>query len=337
LKLTAGLRASRSLRRTAPVLAAAGLLLGTALGLPASASAAANPAETLTYEPYGLVHFIHPAAEVNGFLADLDSYGIGQALLQLPTFKTKTGARKVPKHTMTMLSLWSSQAVAYNAAHGTDLSVTAVFNGKVKTKRSGLDLENPAIRANMVATIESTLGTGISGVHLDLEPYPATAGFIELLEELHASFTRLGFHGRLSVVAPAYTSIWTPTYLKRVSELVDQIDPLYYDSEITTPAAYEAWVSESLAYYSANVSPSARIIPVIPSYGTNPWHHTNVENIETATSALRTALAAGSRVDGAGIWWWWGFFYNEEGEGEYEGSADRAVWQATTVNLPFSP
>ncbi len=82
-----------------------------------------------------------------------------------------------------------------------------------RAKPKGLDLEKAATRANMVAAIESALAAGISGVQLDIEPYPTGPGFIALLEELDASFARLGFHGRLSVVAPAETSTWViPCY-----------------------------------------------------------------------------------------------------------------------------
>ncbi|HYM54240.1 MAG TPA: hypothetical protein VES97_02675, partial [Solirubrobacteraceae bacterium] len=106
-------------------------------------------------------------------------------------------------------------------------------------------------------------------------------------------------------------------------------------SEYSSAAAYEAWVKDSLAYYTANVAPGARIAPVIPSYSADPWHLPSVENVETATVALGDALAAGSRVNGAGIWWWWGFFYDEEGG--YDAAADRTAWQSSTVALPFTP
>ncbi len=73
---------------------------------------------------------------------------------------------------------------------------------------------------------------------------------------------------------------------------------------------------------------------MIPSYGTNRWHHPAVESIATATTALEEALQGGSRVQGAGIFWWWGFYHEEEGA--YDPSADRASWSATLA-LPFSP
>ena len=309
------------------------LLVAATLATATRAFAVADANEMLTYMPTGLVHNKRTAPEVKSYLADLSSYDIGQPLLQMPGFK-KTGILKLPRNEKATLSIWVSQAAAYNIEHGTGMTVTAVFNGRVK--KHGLDLDNPTTRANMVSAIESVVRMGVSGVHLDLEPYPVTPGFLSLLEELDATFARLGFHGRFSVVAPANTSRWTPSYLHQVSQMVTQIDPLYYDSELTTVADYEAWVESSLAYYTANVSPNARIVPVIPSYSANPWHLPSVENIETATVALSDALSAGSRVNGAGIWWWWGFFYDEEGEGSYNGSADRAAWQSTTIDLPFS-
>lgn len=314
---------------------ALGLLLAAALALPSAAAAQGSPPEMLIYMPYGLIHFVRPAAEVDEYLAEINSYGIGQVVFAMPKFKS-TGTLKVPKHNAEMLGVWAAQMATYDSEHGAALSLTEVFNGKVKARgEGGLDLELAATRANILAAVESSLGPGVAGVQLDLEPYPVTPGFPLLLEELDAMFARVGFHGRLSITTPATISRWTPEYLQRVSALVGQVDPLYYDSESKTVAAYEAWTSTSLGYYSANVSPGTRIVPILPSYSADPWHIPAVENITTATNALSTALAAGSRVNGAGIWSGWGFLMNEEGA--YEGSADRADWLSTTLGLPFSP
>jgi hypothetical protein len=322
------------LRPRAPLWLALALALLVVLGSSARAAAAADPGEMLIYMPYGLIHSPRPASEVDGYLAEVNSYYIGQIVFAMPRFKP-TGIVKVPKRNREMLARWVDLATAYNAEHGSDLTVTAVFNGKVKTKHKGLDLDDPVTRANIVSEVESSLGLGISGVQLDLEPYPVTPGFPALLEELDSMFQRVGFHGRLSITAPATTTNWTPSYLKQVSQLVTQIDPLYYDSESKSIAVYEQWVEGSLAYYSANVAPTTRIVPVLPSYSADPWHLPSVENITTATAALAGALAAGSRVNGAGIWSGWGFLLDEEGA--YDASADRATWQSSTVELPFSP
>jgi hypothetical protein len=299
----------------------------------AAAAAAASPDEMLIYMPYGLIHSLRPSSQVEEYLAEVHSYDIGQVIFAMPKFKP-TGVLRVPKHNREMMSRWASATVDYNAEHGTDFTLTAVFNGRVKTKKSGLDLDEPTTRANIVSAVESWLGLGISGVQLDLEPYPVTAGFLVLLEELDAMFARVGFAGRLSVTAPATTSVWTPSYLSEVSRRVAQIDPLYYDSESKTVAAYEAWVERGTAYYTANVASATRIVPVLPSYSADPWHLPGVENITTATAALSSALAVGNRVNGAGIWSGWGFLFDEEGA--YDGSADRAAWQSITIELPFS-
>ncbi len=330
------MRAARTLPRQPPVALAVALALAmlAMLGGPVRASAAANPGEMLIYMPYGLIHSLRPASEVDGYLAEVDSYDIGQLVFAMPKFK-RSGTVNVPKHNREMLVRWVGLAAAYDAEHGSDLNVTAVFNGKVDAKKNGLDLEDPTTRADIVSAVQSSLGLGISGVQLDLEPYPVTPGFLALLEELDATFQRVGFHGRLSVTAPATVSRWAPSYLNEVSQLVTQIDPLYYDSESKTVAAYEQWVQSSLAYYTENVSPATRVVPVLPSYSADPWHLPSVENITTATAALADALAAGSRVNGAGIWSGWGFLMDEEGA--YDGSADRAAWQSGTVGLPFSP
>lgn len=298
-----------------------------------TASAVADPADNLTYMPYQDVHGSWSASQVDGFLSELDSYGIGQALQQMPKFK-QSGIAKLPKKNKTMLSLWSARAASYDAEHGTDISVTAVFNGDLDRKTSP-NLEDPATRANMIASIEAVLATGVSGVQLDIEPFRARPGLIALLEELDSVLPRAGFTGRLSLAAPANIGNWPPSYLAGVSALVNQIDPLFYESETRTPATYEAWVRNGLAYYSANVAPATRIVPVIPSYPGNRWHLTNAENIETGTIALDEALGAGTRVNGAGIWWWYGFYEDEAGS--FDASPDRAAWLSSTLSLPFTP
>src|SRR5271154_175790 len=95
------------------------------LGCTQSALAAAEEGEMLIYMPYGLVHFVRPAEEVDEYLQEINSYDIGQVVFAMPRFKS-TGALKVPKHNQEMLALWGSRIAAFNAAHATDLTLTAV-------------------------------------------------------------------------------------------------------------------------------------------------------------------------------------------------------------------
>lgn len=313
--------------------AAVPLAAATAAGTPA-ANAALPPEEALTYIPFGFIHNEHPPALVVETLEQLQAYGIGQNLLPLRKLKGN-GQLKLSKHELKMLGLWVAQTNAYNAAHGTDITAVASFAGKVKGK--SLKLEEPAVRANILAAVETVLSQGVGGLSLDFEPYPTSRGYLELLGEIDGLFARRGFTGRLAIVAPATVGRWSPQYLEEITPLVGQVDPLFYDSERKTPEAYEQWVREGLAYYSADTAPSTRIVPDLPSYGPNRWHDPTAENLDTATTAIEAALQEGSRVNGAGIFWWWGFYYNEEGEGAYEGAPDRHTWLTRTLGVPFTP
>ncbi len=299
---------------------------------PPGASAAADPARMLTYMPTELVHSIHSRAEVEGYFAELGEYGIGQALLQMPRFNKK-GKLKLPESNRQMLGVWSEAAAAYNLEHGASASVTAVFNAAIKPK--GPNLESASTRSAMLQAIEATLQTGVGGVQLDIEPYPTGSGYVELLEEARAMFARVGWNGHLSVVAPGDNWTWSPSYLRRIGELVDQLDPTFYDTEYATVADYQELVEEGLAYYTANAPSTTAIIPVIPCYSPDPWHDPAIENVPSATAALARALEAGSRVDGAGLWWWYAFYYGHYKHGD--AAAERAAWTAQTLPLPFSP
>ncbi len=299
---------------------------------PGRAAAAAPAQDMLTYMPTEMVHSVWSGEQVEGFLGELSEYDIGQALLQMPGFKRK-GTLVLPAGNEQMLGVWAAAAAHYGEAHGQPIAVTAVFNGRLKPK--GLSLEVASTRANIVAAVRSAVGLGVTGVQLDLEPYPTGPGYIELLEELDAALAQAGFSGRLSVVAPASVSRWSPSYLQRVAALVNQVDPLFYDSELTTAGAYEQWVRNGLAYYSENVPQGVAIIPVIPCYSKDPWHNPGVENIPNATEAVGAALEAGSRANGVGLWWWYAFY---EGHlKHFDPAPERAAWQQLTVNLPYSP
>jgi hypothetical protein len=304
-----------------------------ALSVAPPATAALAPQEALTYIPFGFIHGEHTAALREETLAQLDAYGIGQMLLPLPNFK-RTGVLKLGRTELSTIPAWVSQTASYNLAHGTRLTAVASLGGKVKGK--SLKLDEPGVRANMVAGIERVLSMGVDGISLDLEPYPTSHGFVLLLEEIDAAFAERGFTGRLSVTAPATAGRSSPQQMAEVTPLLSQIDPMFYDTERKTAASYEQWVREGLAYYSQHTAPGARIVPDLPSYGPNKWHDPAVENLATATTAIEEALQEGSRVNGAGIWWWWGFYYNEEGEGAYNGAPDRETWLTRTLFVSFS-
>jgi len=314
-------------------LARANLLgvLTLALGGWGAPALAAQP-PTPTYMPTEMVHSILTPAQVGVVLGELHEYSIDEALLQMPRFN-KAGRVKLPSSNATMLGVWASESAAFDSAQGAEIRPVAVFNGVPRA--GGLNLESASTRARMLAAIETTLELGIHAVQLDIEPYPTGAGFIELLEAIDGALERRGEAGGLSVVAPGDTGTWSPSYTRRVGELVGRFDPTYYDSESTTAGEYERWIEQGQAYVSENVPGATAIVPIIPSYGPDPWHIPSVEDIANATAALRESLVLGDRAEGAGIWWWYGFY--EEEPHHFDSAGDRAAWLSETLALPFSP
>lgn len=76
------------MRRPAVLQLTSIVLVALALAaMPTSALAVSRPADMLIYMPFGLVHSLHPEAEVDEYLAEIDAYGIAQVVFAAPRFK----------------------------------------------------------------------------------------------------------------------------------------------------------------------------------------------------------------------------------------------------------
>jgi hypothetical protein len=114
------------------------------------------------------------------------------------------------------------------------------------------------------------------------------------------------------VTAPA-DGQWSPAYIAQIASRVDGLSPMLYDSGLGTAAAFEEWATRALDRYAGAIGTSAQLFPSIPSYSANRFHDPAVENVETASRAIR----ASHGLDGAAVYWWWEF-----------GATDRASWAA---------
>ena len=85
------------------------MLLAATFAVASPAGATPNQQDSLIYMPYGLIHSVRPASPVDGYLAEVDSYGIGQLVFAMPRFK-RLGVLKVPKHNREVLVRWSDRA-----------------------------------------------------------------------------------------------------------------------------------------------------------------------------------------------------------------------------------
>ena len=150
---------------------------------------------------------------------------------------------------------------------------------------------------------------GLDGVLLDLEPFaPDNPGYVHMLDRVRSALPDTW----LGVTAPA-DGQWSPGYIAQIAARVDGLSPMLYDSSLGTAAAFEEWATRSLDRYGDAIGTSAQLFPSIPSYSANRYHDPAVENVETASRAIR----ASGDLDGAAVYWWWEF-----------GAADRASWAA---------
>jgi hypothetical protein len=148
------------------------------------------------------------------------------------------------------------------------------------------------------------------GIHLDIE------GFIindtklsNLLKLIKGS---LG-ERHLSISTPA--DVWTSSYIKLIGDIVDQMNPMIYDSmgwgsSVVDVDSYQLYFKDKmLAYSKALTGIKCELVPTLPAYelkraddGTI-YHDPEVETMRVAISVLNEMRDAQLKIDGAGIFW----------------------------------
>lgn len=108
-------------------------------------------------------------------------------------------------------------------------------------------------------------------------------------------------------------TIWAKEYKQRISLLADQIIVTAYNSGLTTPADYSAWMAYQVNAYAqaaAELDSTTEIYMGVPTYeGQPPLHDPAVENVAAAVAGVRAGLAeagsAGVLVKGIAIYGEW--------------------------------
>ncbi|MEX2215841.1 MAG: glycosyl hydrolase family 18 protein [Phycisphaeraceae bacterium] len=137
----------------------------------------------------------------------------------------------------------------------------------------------------------------LAGVHINIEPLPSgDAGFLTLLEELKRAMPA----GKvLSVAAYPPPTRWHPypevhweeAYFRAVSQRVDQVVVMMYDTAIRHGKVYQslmsAWTQEVLAW-----SADTPVLLGVPVYddADSGYHHPEVENLEQALMGIHAGL-----------------------------------------------
>ena len=173
-----------------------------------------------------------------------------------------------------------------------------------------LDISQPAVRqliANTAGIFTNTLA--FDGIHFDIEPIPNNDNhFLDLLDETR---TVIGKNHLISIATPNWIPIarvadvmeavtnrtnvwWTTYYYLAVSQHVDQIVVMLYNTDMATAPLYQALVQQETAHVLRAVqrgSYQTHVIIGIPTFkGSSRAFHDSAENMHTGLNGIISGL-----------------------------------------------
>jgi hypothetical protein len=170
-----------------------------------------------------------------------------------------------------------------------------------------ISLASATTRARITASAAALLRAGFSGIHYDIEPVPSgDQDYLRLLqatselrprpEPLSVSVPKLEplpglrLPWQLAGVGPVF---WTTAYLTAVSQHVDQVDLMAYDTAMPFGSLYGGYVARQTSLALAAVPARVRLLIGIPCYHyTNLQHRASAETVAAAVHGIRVALTA---------------------------------------------
>ncbi|WP_051450618.1 hypothetical protein [Actinospica robiniae] len=177
-----------------------------------------------------------------------------------------------------------------------------------------MNLEDPAVRAHIVASARAVMARGFGGVHLDLEPIgDADPGYLALLSAVepvvHAAGGVLSVSGEQVEPVPGMRwameavagrdAWWSVGYLHQVAERVDQIALMTYDTELWSESAYAGYVRDETERALAAVPKNVALLIGLPAYHDmhSLGHSSSAETVGAALRGVKLALPDGTPTD----------------------------------------
>jgi hypothetical protein len=177
------------------------------------------------------------------------------------------------------------------------------------------NLQGETERTALVRTAAQFTSEGFDGVQYDLEPgADGDAAFLDLLRRTRVA---IGPNRWLAEASPALLPTgglpaipllripltpWSAPYYERVAGLVNEVDPMLYDTSLRDPAAYTAFVAEQ-ARDLTQALPNISLSFGIPAFsGRTAGFDDRVENLGTALAGVRQAVPNHARVAIFALW-----------------------------------
>lgn len=198
--------------------------------------------------------------------------------------------------------------------------------GQVEKRGGGiLDISNEEVRNNIVSTSDEFLSLGFDGIHYNIEPiYSNDKNIIDLLKKTReitkpqnkilsiASDELEVFPGAEKVIRlfSKQTGFWNKGYYKEVSENVDQIAVMMYDTALPVKESYSLLVAWETNQIMNVVSDKVVVFMGVPSYeDERSTFNPKVENVESSLLGIRKGLVGASQEKlnrfGVGIYAEW--------------------------------
>lgn len=200
---------------------------------------------------------------------------------------------------------YAKSFIAAVKARQPDVVLLAWLGGLNRASDGDLDLTDPRVRANLVATAQRFVSEGWDGVHLNVELLPTgREDYLTLLSELRAG---LGPHGYLSVAGqrlwllptplaplPKLSEfIWDAAYLRAVAARVDQVAVMTYDSALPLPnlfIKYQQAQTRALIEALAGAG-DVELLVGVPTYNDKRWNfNAAVENMGSGLQGVIEGL-----------------------------------------------
>lgn len=191
--------------------------------------------------------------------------------------------------------------------------------------RSQIDLDDPEVRAQIIKASQWVLDQGFDGIHVDIEPVKhEDTSFVDLLVEMKEELpetTKISVAmdewqpHMLSIMLGNYLdqkieSYWTSDQVRAVSEYVDQIVVMTYDTKFSDGALYSWWVEQQTIALSKLIpEEGVELFIGIPSYETGEGIDPEAENVETGVRGFYQGLtnlrSKWEKISGIAIYSYW--------------------------------
>lgn len=195
--------------------------------------------------------------------------------------------------------------------------------GQVEKRGGGpLDLAKPAVRQAIVGTARQFLDLGFDGIHYNIEPSSGNPHLLTLLDETKRITRNRGAVlsmatdeieplpglAWLTQVARTHAGFWTAAYHRAVSNRVDQVAVMMYDTGLPADWLYGTLVAWEARKVLALTPDPVTVFIGVPTYEENRLSfRPAAENMRSGLKGIRNGLAAGpvSRPLGVAIYANW--------------------------------